>query len=97
MVRGLQCTAGSCVTVFYSLVARDINSGGVGKYIDLYCHPEMKCHVEQLRHCYSNILPVLWCCLLDFKTEILGDLCKNLDCYRSHKSIIVLSSHFSIA
>lgn len=49
MVRALQCRAGSCVTVLYSLVARDINSAGVGKNIDLCCHPEMKCHVEQLR------------------------------------------------
>ena len=96
MVRGLQCRVGSCITLFYSLVARAINSGGAGKYIDLCCHPEMKCHVEQLCHCCSNILPIPWCCVLDFKTEILGDLCKNLDLYRSHKSIIVTNCYFSV-
>lgn len=41
------------------MVERDINSGAVAKHIDLCCHPEMKCHVPQLRHYYSNIAPIL--------------------------------------
>lgn len=79
------------------MVERDINSGAVAKHIDLCCHPEMKCHVQQLRHYYSNIAPILWCCLFDFTREILGDLHKNLDCYRSPKYFIVMNFHFSIA
>lgn len=46
MIRSLQCKAGSCVAVFYFLVVRDINSGGIGKYTGLCCHAEMKCYVE---------------------------------------------------
>lgn len=42
-------------TMSHSLIAEDINSWARGKYIDLFSHPEIKCHVEQLLlHCYSS-------------------------------------------